>query len=729
MMRIRRSLMLLAAVALQAVPAAAQSSAPAASSASAAQAAAPSDVSPATGEIDFGFRVSSGLDDVGRYLRFTDPRSGPTIDRFRYTRARDAWRFDAAIDHAGYHDQRYAASVERTGKVKASFEWNQVPLWYSGVSASPFTETAPGVFRLDDAAQTAVQNGTATVAAAFAGTIRPFDTQSRSDTADVSLVYSATRSLDLSAGFRSTAKTGNMPWSASFGFSNAIELPVTVDNRTNEISTAAEWSNRRGAIRLAYDGSFFANAVDTLLWDNPLRITDQTHPSAYSAGNGSSQGRMPVAPDSSVHTVSASGSVALPARSRAFAYVSIGSWLQDAQLMPHTINTAIQPIPLARDSAEGDARIVSMLYRITSRPTPSLWLTGQFRMYDYDNRTPHFPVGQYVRLDGNVSTSVTGGSEPFEMTRHFVDLDASYTPLAFVAFRGGYGRESDDRSYRVFETTVEQTVRASVDSTGFSWGSVRLQYDHSVRTGEGLDEEAFSEIGEQISLRQFDISDRTRDRVSAILQVMPSSVVGINASLSVGRDERPDAAFGLQYNDLTAFTVGVDLAPSEQVGFGLSYGFENLATLQRSRQASPGIQFNDPTRDWATDMNEDVHTWTANLDLPRVTSRTGVRVMYDYVRSNAQYLYELAPNSALPVPSQLPELTNDIHRASADLEYSITNRVALGVGYRLDKWTVSDFGRSAETLNTPLIPAFTNILYQWVPYDLHTGMVVMKYRW
>jgi hypothetical protein len=315
------------------------------------------------------------------------------------------------------------------------------------------------------------------------------------------------------------------------------------------------------------------------------------------------------------------------------------------------------------------------------------------------------------------------------MTRHFVDLDASLTPFRFVAFRAGYGRESDDRSYRVFETTVEQTVRASIDSTGFSWGSLRLQYDHSVRTGEGLDEQVLGDIGEQVSLRQFDISDRTRDRVSAIVQASPSGMLGISASIAVGQEERPNSAFGLQDNALTSFTIGVDLAPRDDVSIGGSYGFEKLSTLQRSRQANPGPQFDDPTRDWTTDLDERVHTWTASADLPRVTSRTGVRFLYDFVRSNAQYLYGLAPDATLAVPEQLPLLTNDFHRASADLEYALTAHVALGAGYRLDKWVVSDFGRSASTLGTPLIPAFVNMLYQWVPYDVHTGLVRVRYRW
>ena len=212
----------------------------------------------------------------------------------------------------------------------------------------------------------------------------------------------ATQSLDLKVAYTSQRRSGHQPWGASFGFSNANEVPLTLDQRTNQLTTELEWSNPRAMARIGYDGSWFDNHVESLVWDNPLRFTDQTNANAYSTGEGSSLGRMALFPDSSAHTISAAGSVALPAKSRAFAYVSVGSWLQDAQLLPHTINTAITPIPLARDSAEAEARITSMNYRFTSRPLPMLWLNGQFRLYDFDNRTPHFPVTQYVRLDGTV---------------------------------------------------------------------------------------------------------------------------------------------------------------------------------------------------------------------------------------------------------------------------------------------------------------------------------------
>jgi len=684
---------------------------------------------PTVGTIDFGVRLASGLDDVGRYQRFNDPRSGATLNRLRYNRDRDTWHFDAAVDHVGYRDQRYAVSYERYGRIKTSFVWDQIPLWFGGQTASPYREVSPGVFRLDDAAQAAVQNRTATIQV-FAPFIESFDTRARRDIASGRITYSATRNLDLSAAFTSTARNGTMPWNASFGFSDAVELAATLDNRTNDISTSAEWSTRRATARIGYDGSFFSNSIDTIVWDNPLRAIDQTTANAYSTGEGASQGRESFWPDSSAHTVSASGSIALPARSRAFAYLSVGSWIQDSALLPHTINTAIPPIPLARQTAEGEARIVSMMYRYTARPAPAVWITGQYRLYDYDNRTPPFPVDQYVRLDGTVATSPTGGSEPFETTRHFVDVDASFTPAAmkYVALRAGYAREHADRTYRFLEKTTENIMRVSVDSTSLPWGSVRLQYDHGVRTGEGLDEEVFSDIGEQISLRQFDISDRTRDRVSAIVQVMASSMVAFNGSVAVGLDNRPDAVFGLQDNNLAAFTVGVDVS-RDDVTLGLSYGFERLTTLQRSRQANPGPQFDDPTRDWSTDVNEKTQTWTTSLDLPRITSRTSVHAAYDYVRSRSRYLYEVPSNSTLTPPVQLPALLNAYHAATIDVRHSLTRQVALGVGYRLDKYAVEDFGRSAEVLDTPLIPTFVNIGYRWIPYDVHSAVARIIYAW
>ena len=675
---------------------------------------------PSSGEAEFGGRVTGLSGDPARFQRFRDVRDGPTLDRVRYERRKESWQFLAALDHVGYRDQRYTAGFNQYGKVKASFQWDQVPFFSSTDTRTPYTSPLPGVFRLNDIFQAAVQGAAATTSV-FASDLRRFDLRSQRNTADARLDYRATRALDLRFSFTSTDRTGTQPWGASFGQSNAVELAVPIDRRSNDVNATAEWSNDRAMGRLAYDGSWFNNHIETLIWDNPLRASD--------AAGLPSQGQMALWPDSTAHTVSAAGSLGLPGRTRAFGYVSAGSWLQDAALLPFTVNSAIAPMALSRTTAKADARIVAMNYRLTSRPTPKLWLNGQFKSYNYDNRTPRFLEGQYVGLDSSIVTSATGGSEPFGYVRHFIDLDASYTPLTFAAVRVGYGREHDDRTFRHFEATTEHTVRASLDSTGLAWGSMRLQYEHGERTGKGLDEEVFSDIGEQVSLRQFDISDRRRDRLTALVEVVPVSALGFNASAGVGRDHRPGVAFGLQDNDLRTFSVGVDANRKDAVLLGTQYSFEHYATLQRSRQASPGPQFDDPTRDWSTDMGENVHTATASLDLPHVAPRTAARLAYDYVHANARYVYLLPATSTLVRPQPLPPVRNKMQRATADLLYSLSQQLGIGVGYWYDSYDAEDFARSPGTLDSPFFPALINLMNLNRPYRAHTASVRLIYRW
>jgi hypothetical protein len=99
------------------------------------------------------------------------------------------------------------------------------------------------------------------------------------------------------------------------------------------------------------------------------------------------------------------------------------------------------------------------------------------------------------------------------------------------------------------------------------------------------------------------------------------------------------------------------------------------------------------------------------------------------VHGSSRYLYLVPVNSTLAPPQQLPALRNRYHRAAADVRYTLTSRLAVGIGYQLDKYGVDEFGRTPDVLNTPLIPAFVNMLYQWRPYDLHAGSVRLIYRW
>src|SRR5262249_34971177 len=152
------------------------------------------------------------------------------------------------------------------------------------------------------------------------------------------------------------------------------------------------------------------------------------------------------------------------------------------------------------------------------------------------------------------------------------------------------------------------------------------------------------------------------------------------------------------------------------VVLGAEYTFEHYMTLQRSRQANPGPQFDDPTRDWSTNLHENVHTLVSSLDFPHVARRTSARLAYDYVHSRGRYIYLLPPDSTLPPPQQLDPLTNEIQSATVDVTYSLSQKLGLVAGYWYDRYRVQDFARSPGTLNSPFLPALIDMVYLNRPY-------------
>jgi MtrB/PioB family decaheme-associated outer membrane protein len=673
--------------------------------------------------IDFGFRAThfgAGSDEA-RFQRYRDLRNGLTLNAFHYVLDTDSHEFTVQADHVGYRDQHYAAAYNNYGKLKASVDWNQIPLFYGDATATLFTSPAPGVLRIDDQVQSGIENKTTTIAQAAAQAV-PFDLRSRRNVLNVKLTYSVSPHLDWRLSIRDTTKRGNQPWAGTFGFSDAVELPVPVDTRTSELGTALEWASTRGMARVGYDGSFFRNDVSTLVWDNPLRATDS--PTA-----GPSQGRMDLWPDSDMNTVSATGMLNLPRRSRAVAFVSAGAWSQDDPLIPFTINSALAAVPLDRATADTRARVTAMNYAFTSRPAGTLWLSARYRSYDFDNRTPIFHVTNTVAYDTTPSVFVEGGTSPYSLTRRTFDAEASVSPVPYTSLRAGYTREQIGQTFRTFDRTTEDTVRLSADAAGINWLTLRAVYEHGRRAGSGLDDQVLDDIGEQVSLRQFDISDRSTDRFSGIVQVTPLSSLSFNGSAALGKEERPGAAFGLRSNRSHAYSAGVDYVPRDAISMGLSYVHERYAALQASRQANPGVQFDDPTRNWTTDGADTARTLTASMDLLKLWPKTDVRVAYDYSHAESLYVYGLTPDTTLPPVVQLPAVVNTLKRGTVEVVYHVTRRLTAGGAYWYDSYSVNDFALGAQALTPLAQPSFLILGYGDRPYQANTITGKVGWSW
>jgi MtrB/PioB family decaheme-associated outer membrane protein len=674
------------------------------------------------GQVDFGFRGTAYADnsDEALYQRYRDLRNGPFAEAFRWGTADDHRFWDVRATHIGYRDQQYAANYNNFGKLKASVEWNQIPLFFSETTRTAYTTLSPGVLGLD-ALPARVQSGAAT-SAIYNTVATPFDLRLQRDIADFRLVYSLTEHLDLSAVFKNMQKTGEQPWAGTFGFSDAVELPVPVDTRISDVGVAAEWATNGAEMRVGYDGSFFHNNISTLIWDNPLRSTDS--PTA-----GPARGRMALWPNSDLNSASISGLVKLPGTSQATAYVSLGNLAQNDALIPFTVNSALAAPALDRPTADASARITATTFAYNARPTPTLWFNARFRSYDFDNRTPVFHVTNTVAYDTTVAAFAEGGTSPYSFLRKLTDLDASWTPTTFSAFRAAYSHETVDQTFRTFDSTAENTLRLSADATHVKWLTLRGVYEYGRRVGNGLDEQSLDDIGEQVSLRQFDLSNRNSNRFSAIVLAMPTSSLSFNGTAAVGRDSRPNSVFGLLSYDTNSVSGGFDYVPNATVSLGATYEYERYTSFQKSRQANPGPQFDDPARDWTTTGADRAHTFVSSADFLKLWSTTDVRVAYDFVHAQSTYLYGLAANTTLPPVQQLPQVWNTRNRLTADARYMFNTHLGAGLLYWFEKFDIDDFAFRPATLNTVSQPSFMSLQYTFFPYTANTFWARVTYLW
>lgn len=699
------------------------------------------------GQVNFGFRTDSIDGDEARYFRFRDLRGGPFLDGLNFTRETDTHFFGAQANNIGYRDQRIYAQFERIGRLRATFEWNQIPLYLSRDAGTLYTDQGNGVLAIEDSIQQSLQSRTTTIANVVQTQLLPFDLRSQRDIASFNLLYTLSREMDLTFSVQNARRHGNQVFSFAFGTSPglnpSIEMGVPLEDRTTDVRGAIEWANERAMFSVGYNGSWFENSIPAVRFDNPLRATD-TVGSGTGVASGPSSGQASWWPSSTGISVNVNGAYSLTRTTRAHAMISAGRWSQNERLLPETVNTAIPVQPLERDSVEGRANIFALSGGVTSRPRQDVWLNASYRLYDYNNDTPHFTATNAVIGDWARTTQVHE-NEPTSYLRSTLDLEASYAPFRYVSVGAGFSREDQNRTFRIFENTAENLFRITADSTGNQWVTVRAKYEFGRRTGSGFDPHLLEEVGEHLEMRHYDLAERDRRRFLAMVTVTPLSFFSVHASAGAGNDDYDETGFGLLDSDTSSWGAGFDITPLDTVTMGVSFAQEKYTTLQRSRSANPPSAtdqtFFDERRDWTLDADDDVRTFMAYADLMRVLPRTDVRLTYDFSDGETTYVYNLRPDQTLFTGNnqlrQLRPTTNEHHGARFDVQHFIRPNLALGLGYHFEDYKVQDFALGEETINradpvNTTTGAFASTLYTgylFRPYTAHTVWLRTTYLW
>ncbi len=626
------------------------------------------------------------------------------------------------------------------GKVLANVSFFQLPLNYGfaddGYVRTPYT----GNLELDDATQAAAQAGRViawtanpTQASVWPPLAHPIDLASRRSQFDGALVYSPTGTIDLNAGVTTYKRSGNQPWGASWGFSQAEEVPLTLDNRTTNFTVGAAWTVEQLGLQFAFDNSAFTNDNEVLSWDNPQSLTD-------SLTRGAGRGVMSVMPGNSMTTFRGAGVYKLPSRTSISAAFAVSRMDQDQALIPVTSNTLLAPPPPSRATAEAKADVSMFNVAFNSRPIPKLWLTGRFRYRNFDQKTPEY-VGAVAIFDTSITPEDSvEPSEYIDYKNQNLQLAASYTLVRYATLRFDYLHNALDQTIREWPTVDENVERVSLDVLGTGWATLRASYEHATRRGSG---EYDVPDGQQPATRMFDVANRNRNAGRVMLTLTPAPAVGVSFTADAGKDDYqgadPGQQFGLLNNKNQVYTAGVDWSPSADVSAGVSYGYETYSALSASRSANPppDPSFNDPARDWFDNRDEHVHTVTANLTVAHVVPNAEIVFGYDYSHSNQSYRYS-GPNitrlQGLPPAvyavgftgqfGQLPDVLDAITRATVNLRYFFSQRLAANVTYWFDKYSTENFATPTRLD----MPGSLLLGYGWRPYTANTVFLNALYR-
>jgi MtrB/PioB family decaheme-associated outer membrane protein len=669
-------------------------------------------------QFEISGRLSSVDGDPARFQRYQDLRDGILLHRVRYSRegTDGAWVFTGAADNVGWRDQRFAGSYERVGRFSISGLWDQIPQFYSVDTRTPYTGSPLG---LDDATQLAIQRGQTNLNA-YVPLATQFDLQERRDIGALNFKFSPTKQLDLTAAYTTQNHSGELPWGASFGFSNDVEVALPYESRTNDFNLGAEWSNQRSMLRVAYNGSWFDNQADTLVWDSPLRLEDST--------SAPGRGRMALWPSNSANTVSGAGYTKFGRRTQLSGFISIGMWDNNEPLQPFTINPTLRQIPLPRDTAEASATVFSTNLSLVSRPRTDWRFSARVRHYGYENDTPHGDIPEFINYDTSVKVSSTGGPEAYAHSRTNFDADATWSGLARVALTAGYSHNEGSYDFRIFESSGEDVLRLTADATGTQWLTFRAQYESADKRGDGLNEALLTHIGEQPALRHYDIANRSRNRFTGQVDVVPNDLWIFSLSAGIGQDEYDDSYFGLQEATSKVYSISADYKSPNGFGVGTSYNYERYEGLQRSRSASPGQEM-DPLRDWTTDSAERVHYFSIYAAPPRIGRNTETRLSYDISDASGDYLYTIVPGGPLPAPSQLPEVFNKLQQFHLDVRHRINDKLAATFTYLYEPFRVYDFAFDPTVVNGIVQPSSLVLGYVYRPYTAHAATFGLRYIW
>ncbi len=565
-------------------------------------------------------------------------------------------------DRLGLSTRHIAVSAGEEGRYEVHLTYQGQPFHQYDDAATPYRSAADGQLVLPGGWVTS--NSTQGMTG-LRGSLVSVHIESNRRTVALGGKYFTSSVWTLFGELSHTERTGTDATGASF-LTEAVQLPEPIDYVTNDVHAGALWTDAGASVRIAYEGSWFDDKTDRLLFQNPYAPLVP----------GSTAGLLALAPDNNLQQASVSGEVTLPIWSGVLTYLaSAGRLAQDGAFVSGSTLTA-DPVTLS-GSLPGNIDLTHYAIALAFRPAARLDLRGRAT---YDGHDDHLAVlaVPYVITDtfpGGIAVTPRYGQD---RTRLSGSADYRLWRWVRVTVGGNYAH-THYAPGQVLTSLSELKAWAQATVTPIAALSITVKGGSSRRDASAFHPAALP-LGESPLLLAYDYAPRDRE----FLTIRGTWVINAKLAWSLQGSAANDAyrlsQLGLSDGRQRELSSTLTWSPGAPWSLYLAGSYEHLEASQYGLQLPASVAWQE---------RDGEYFWTAGAGANwTVSARWHVKA--DYVHAGSRS--DLGVHS-VGFTQAFPQDGTSLDTLKIDADYRWSSALSLRLRFQRDH-----FGSSAWAL-------------------------------
>jgi len=729
------------------------------------------------GQVSFGLLGASNVGS-SKFQEYREVPKGTSIPFVHLFTANSTVDFNLQATNVWQRDQRYTGWANFSW-IGVSFDYNQTPHAMGNNGRTLFAETSAGVWSMNATARQALGAAVDAVPSTarnyllYAPLLGPtiasaasVDLNGLRQRGDVAIDLGKKLPFDLAFTYMRELKTGTR--GASGGdvlgvVTSAVDVPEPLNEMVQDFGIRAGYKFKAGNVHATFNRNIYNNRQDSLIIDNPFRATDVAYTSTSVPG-GPAQVRFGTAPDNEATRGSFGAQLKFARQTRIAADVAFGTWTQNQQFLPYTINSVIltsagapanAASSLQQKSLDGKINTSSVNLSFLSRPVQGLGIRMRYRSYDYKDKSARYAITGDT--SGSPDRTWGAGGAP--------TADEPYGHATANRTDANTGRFDAQISYDVGDLTLEGALRniksSWVGRTGSSgtdgkengftlaavfhaqdWLGFRGTFDQGKRTVSGIEAGSIAAVQGVMA----DHAERKSTRTGIDIELTPTDKFGVTVAYFRRNDEYPNRPFEVAGNNATesglleakydTYTVEADFTPNERAELSAFYTYEKHASINQWVTLTSGavnnlLNYAGSDKGSTFGANAVIHlvpeVWTFSL----MAQHQKVDGLMDITAREAGAFYTPGRTTLIPAGAGGAQDIGDwddskLTTVVAQLDRTIAKAWTLSFGFMHEKYSFDD----AFTSGTSIFPQ--SVLFFMKAddggYKANVGFAKLNYR-